>query len=199
MRNILLSTILIVLFVVAMHPVVAKSETFFTGGGIIKEIDGEDVNKITFGVNLFTNESGVPSAGRLQINFHNTHYDYLGNDYFDKGQFITTYISGGVIETRSFEYPADSGVDNDYTFVRIEAIGQFNGEDGWSTVTRFSDFGEPGTGILADAVRIMIYGPNNELAYDTASGADEGVYDYPREQSWKTLLDGGNVTVHYQD
>ena len=204
MKKTLLYFILAILLAVGVHPAVANSETFFTGGGIIKEGQGKDANKITFGVNIFTNELGVPSAGRLQINFHNTHYDYLGNDYFDKGKFVTTQITGGVIETHLLEYPADSGVHYDYTFVRIEAIGQFNGENDWSTVTRFSDFGEPGTGILADAVRIQLYDPSGKLVYDTGSGpmpAGETmmVYDYPHEQSWRTILDGGNVTIHYQD
>ena len=184
----------------AIYPVVANSETFFTGGGIIKEGHGKDANKITFGVNIFTNELGAPSTGSLQINFHNTYYDYLGNDNFDKCKFMTTDITGGVIETRLL----DGNPDNDYIFVRIEAFGQFNGEDGWSTVTRFSDFGQPGTGILSDAVRIQIYDPSGELVYDTGSGPvpvgeTMMIYDYPHEQSWRTILDGGNVTVHYQD
>ena len=38
MRNILLSTIFAVLVVMGIHPAVADSETFFTGGGIRKDM-----------------------------------------------------------------------------------------------------------------------------------------------------------------
>jgi hypothetical protein len=42
-----------------------------------------------------------------------------------------------------------------------------------------------------DAIRIQLFDPDDNHVYDTAW---EG--EFSREQSWRHLLDGGNVTVH---
>jgi hypothetical protein len=77
--------------------------------------------------------------------------------------------------------------------VRIEASGRLDGADGWSVLVRFSDFGIPVNDTTlpsghADALRVILFDPSGDAVYDTA-------LDYPREQSWRTLLDGGNVAV----
>lgn len=107
-----------------------------------------------------------------------------------------------MIETR---YLSNDVNNPTYTFIRIVAYGHLNGEDGWSTVTRFADdLVDLDYNVLPDAVRIQIYDPSGDLVYDTGSGPipqgeSEMVYDFPHEQSWRTFLDGGNVTVHFKD
>lgn len=200
MRKGLLITILIILpLIMIIYPGVANSETSVAGGGIITEGYGEGANRIIFGANIFTDEDGTPSSGILQINFHNTTYDYLEFDNFDKSIFRATEITGGNIDTRE--------INGDlYTFIRIEANGQLNGEDGWLTVTRFSDdIDDPDGGVLPDAVRIQIFYPTyDDLIYDTGSGPipqgeTEMVYDFPHDHSWRTFFDGGNITVFYEE
>jgi len=220
MKKLILGALLVVLLAMLTHPILANSETVFThdaiitGGGIITEGHGKDAPKITFGVDVFikyfvnengepADESGVPidptwplvfaepPIGDFHINFHNT-----SNDNLDKGKFTTTDIYAVAIHPGSYQDP--DGKDT-HLFARIEANGKFNGEDGWSIVVRFTDFGAPGKvkdanpDTAADAIRVMLF-ESGELVYDTA--ALDG--DYPREQSWRTLLDGGNVVVYYQ-
>lgn len=165
---------------------VAASETAFSGGGIIRDGQGPDAKKITFSTDILIDEEGQ-NAGFLQFVFHNL------DDVFDldKSRFIASDFSEVSISTRSFELP------DDHFFIRIRAHGQLDGEDGWSVLARFTDFGPPNsagveTGNARDAVRIMLFAPSGvEAWYDTA-------LDYPREQSWCALLDGGNVTVHFE-
>jgi hypothetical protein len=45
-----------------------------------------------------------------------------------------------------------------------------------------------------DAVRIQLVNPNGEYVYDTAWEAE-----FPREQGWRHLLDGGNISVHISE
>lgn len=175
-----------VLFTVAADPVLAGSETFFTGGGILKEGQGRDARKITFSVNVHVDQDDQVS-GHFQVNFQQL------DDYYnlDKSRFTTAEFTDLVIATRDFVTP------DDHFFVRLDAIGQLDGEDGWRVLARFADWGAPvhdpaDSGNLADSVRIMLFAPfGGELVYDTAR-------DYPREQVYRTLLDGGNVTVHFE-
>lgn len=223
-------TIWIIPIALIVNPVKAYSETIFSGGGIITE--GCDENAPIIKLVVFAIGEGALGGdgdGRLKINFENTRYSYLGDDHFDNGEFIATHFSRYEVETRQVEYPKNSGVLHDYTFVRIVANGQFNGEDGWSTHLRFSDSGHPcdaesyacrsekrSTGkkipyrifTATDSVRIQIYDepdmPGDDLAYDTASGPipegeDEMVYDFPHEQSWRTFFDAGNISLYNLD
>ena len=219
MKNLIPGIILSVLLVVLVHPISANSQTVYihdgiiTGGGIMTDGDGKAKPKITFGLNVlikyFADENGTfvdeygnvtnnnelvfaePPEGNIYINFHNT-----GNDDVDKGKFITTEITWMRINPQS--YPDSTGEPN-YIFVSLRADGKFNGEDGWSLTFRLSDFGNPGNSKatknnLSDAVRITIIDPDGTIVYDTAS---MGI-GFPREQGWRTLLDGGNITVYYQ-
>jgi hypothetical protein len=185
MNKIILITLLAFSLVMSAQPVKAECEPFFTGGGIITEGHGKDKLKITFAVNLFIYE-GESALGSLQVNFHKTgeenvnHSDFKSIDNF-------TELWGGVHEFNG----------NEYMFVSFVATGQFNGEDGWSILARFSDFGEPGVGKrdagdLSDAVRFTLIDPYSNLVYDTS-------LSFPREQVWRTLLDGGNLTFHCED
>jgi len=220
MKKLILGTLLAVLVAVCAYPLTANSQTvsirdgIITGGGIITEGQGKDALKITFGVNVlikyFVNEEGVfvdeagietnngelvfaePPVGNIHINFHNTGY----NDDLDKGKFTTTAITWMRINPQS--YPNTEG-DPNYIFVSLEGDGKFNGEDGWTLMLRLSDFGAPGNSKatkdnLSDAVRITIIDPNGIYVYDTAYMNIE----FPREQGWRNLLDGGNLTVYYQ-
>lgn len=218
MKKRILGTIFAVLLAMIMHPILANSETvltrdaIITGGGIITEGHGKDAPKITFGVHLLikyvVNEDGdpidengevsangqllfaEPPIGDFHINFHN-----ISNDDLDKGKLTTTDISAVRIAPLSYQDPEG---DPNSIFVSMTADGKFNGEYGWSIVVRISDFGSPGNSKaiknnLSDAIRISLIDPDEIHVYDTATL--DG--DFPREQSWRTLLDGGNITVYY--
>lgn len=223
MRIQLLITILIIPIVLSINPVKANSGTFFTGGGMITEGCDENASLINFAVFAF-NEGYTMNdgGGYLQINFDNTHYSYLGDDHFDGGEFIATYFSSYDVEVRQIEYPKNSGEMNDFTFVRLIAEGSYNGQPDWSVHLRFSDSGHLCEAMAypckseyqsfgaktsyrrfttTDAVRIQIYNApylGGDLVYDTASGPED-VYDFPREHSWRTFFDVGNVTVFNLD
>jgi hypothetical protein len=179
-KRILVSAI-VVLFGLTAGPALAGSDVLFTGGGLIKDGSGADAKRITFSVGLFVDADGM-TDGRLQFHFHNLDDVYA----LDQSRFTASVFDSVLIETRYRDTVP-------FTFVRIEARGSLDGEEGWSVLVRFSDFGVPVNNkeMLpenADALRIMLFGPGGDSVYDTA-------LDYPREQSWRTLLDGGNVSV----
>ena len=173
------------LFVLAANPTTAGSDVLFTGGGIIKDGHGAAAKRFSFSVNLFANADGI-NTGHLGLHFHNLD-DMHG---LDQSRFTASEFNSVYIETHYLEDTTP------YTFVRIEARGQLDGGDGWSVLVRFSDFGVPVRNKAlppthADALRVMLFDNpdrNGPAVYDSA-------FDYPREQSWRTLLDGGNVTV----
>ncbi len=177
----ILGTALLALFGLTAGPALAGSDVLFTGGGLIKDGTGAEAKRITFSVGVFVDADGM-TDGRLQFHFHN-----LDDAYgLDQSRFTASDFDRVVIETRYLD-------TTPYTFVRIEARGALDREEGWSVLVRFSDFGVPVSNrdLLpenADALRIMLFGPGGDAVYDTA-------LDYPREQSWRTLLDGGNVSV----
>lgn len=172
---------LVILFSLTAGTVLAGSDVLFTGGGVIKDGSGAAAKRITFSVGLFVDADGL-TDGRLQFHFHNLDDVYA----LDQSRFTASDFDRVVIETRYRDTIP-------FTFVRIEARGSLDGAEGWSVVVRFSDFGVPVNNRdlspeNADAIRIMLFGPSGDAVYDTA-------LDYPREQSWRTLLDGGNVSV----
>jgi hypothetical protein len=177
----ILSAALVTLFSLTADSALAGSDVLFTGGGIIKDGSGAAAKRITFSVNLFVDADGM-SAGHLGFGFHKLD-DIYG---LDRSRFKASDFDSVVIETRYRDATP-------FTFVRIEARGSLDGQDGWSVLARFSDFGVPVSDAAlppehADALRITLFGPGGDAVYDTA-------LDYPREQSWRTLLDGGNVAV----
>jgi hypothetical protein len=179
-KRILVSASVILLSLTA-GSVMAGSDVLFTGGGLIKDGSGADAKRITFSVGLFVDADGM-TDGRLQFHFHNLDDVYA----LDQSRFTASAFDSVLIETRYRDTVP-------FTFVRIEARGSLDGEEGWSVLVRFSDFGVPVNDkeMLpenADALRIRLFGPGGDAVYDTA-------LDYPREQSWRTLLDGGNVSV----
>lgn len=219
MKNLIFCMIVTVLLAWFVHPISVNSQTIsvrdaiIAGGGIITEGHGKDAHKITFGVNVlikyFADENGTfvdeygnetidnelvfaePPVGNIHINFQNT-----GHNDVDKGQFTTSEITWMRINPQS--YPDSEGEPN-YIFVSLAGYGKFTGEDDWTLILRLSDFGAPGNSKatednLSDAVRITIIDPDGYNVYDTAN-LD---YGFPREQGWRTLLDGGDLTVYYQ-
>lgn len=164
------------------RPVVADSDVLFTGGGFIKDGRAADAKRISFSVNVYVDADGVGS-GHLGFRFHNLDEEYR----LDQTRFTAMRFDSVIVATH---YLDDT---TPYTFVRIEATGQLDGMADWSVLARFSDFGVPVRNKAlpsahADALRIMLFDPNGDLAYDSAQ-------DYPREQAWRALLDGGNVSV----
>lgn len=182
--KLILRSAMTALFVLSAGPIWAGSEVFLTGGGVIRDGRGPDTRKITFSADIFMIEEGQ-SEGQIQFQFHR-----VGNPDFDKRKFTANDFSEFSVYTNESE---TLGI---YNFIRIWAHGQLNGEDGWSVLVRFTDFGTPAGGKdnsngRADAVRIMLFDPYGALVYDTAQ-------DYPKEQGWRALLDGGNVAVHFR-
>ncbi|KPK51869.1 MAG: hypothetical protein PVI25_10560 [Gammaproteobacteria bacterium] len=179
-KRILVSAI-VVLFSLTAGPVLAGSDVLFTGGGLIKDGTGADAKRITFSVGLFVDVDGM-TDGHLDFHFHNLDDVYA----LDQSRFTASVFDSVLIETQYRDTVP-------YTFVRIEASGSLDGVEGWSVLARFSDFGVPVNNkeMLpenADALRIRLFGPGGDAVYDTA-------LDYPRDQAWRTLLDGGNVSV----
>lgn len=166
----------------AAAPTFAGSDVLFTGGGLIKDGHAANAKRISFSVNLFVDADGVGS-GHLGFQFHNLDDGYgLDQSRFTASDFDSVYIATHYLEDIT-----------PYTFVRIEAAGRLNGMEGWSVLARFSDFGVPVRNKAlppthADALRVILFDPSGDAVYDTA-------LDYPREQSWRTLLDGGNVSI----
>jgi hypothetical protein len=169
------------------EPIFADSETFVTGTGIITEGQGRDAPEITFGVQIFIDEAGE-CAGNFAINFHNTN-----NIEVDQGVFIATEFTYIAIGTAAYEYP--TGVFTDYTYALIGANGLFNGEDDWSVMINFADFGKSGRSkshadMPSDAVRIrLIDNFAAETVYETPQ-------DFSTDQEQRTLLAGGNIAVY---
>lgn len=167
----------------AATPALADADAIFHGGGFITDGRGADAKKITFSVNVFADAGGV-AVGQLQFQFHN-----LDDTYgLDRTRFTATAFDEVIFETRHFE-------DTPFTFVRIQAHGAFQGSDGWSVTVRFSDFGVPVRNpelppTHADAVRIQLFDPAEVPIYDSGWAQENW-----REQSWRALLDGGNVTL----
>jgi hypothetical protein len=181
--KLILRSALTALFVLSATPVWAGSEIFLTGGGVIRDGRGPDARKITFSVDLFATQDGQ-NDGQIQFQFHR-----VGNPDLDKSRFTANDFSEFSVYTNESE---TLGI---YQFIRIWAHGQLNGEDGWSVLLRVTDFGTPVGGKdkldgRVDAVRIMLFEPDGDAVYDTAQ-------DYPREQGWRALLDGGNVVLHF--
>lgn len=176
-----LSPALAVLFCLTVAPAFAASDMLFTGGGFIKDGKGAAAKRISFSVSLFV-EADAASEGHLSFRFHNLD----DQDGLDQSRFRATQFDSVRIATRYLE-------TTPYTFVRIEASGKLNGADGWSVLARFSDFGVPVRNKAlqtnhSDALRVILFDPSGVDVYDTA-------LDFPREQSWRALLDGGNVAV----
>lgn len=171
------------LFSLTTSLALADADVIFSGGGIIRDESGADAKRITFSANLFA-ASGGAGTGRLQFHFHN-----LDDSYgLDRSRFTASDFDEVYFETRYFE-------DTPYTYVRILARGELNGEAGWSMMVRFADFGVPVRNVAlppnhADAVRIQLFDPADIHIYDTGWAQENW-----REQGWRTLLDGGNVTV----
>ncbi|UCC13421.1 MAG: hypothetical protein JSW21_08445 [Gammaproteobacteria bacterium] len=177
----ILGSAIVALFSLTAGPVLAGSDVLFTGGGIITDGSGAAAKRIPFSVGLFVDADGM-TDGRLQFHFHNLDDVYA----LDQSRFTASVFDSVLIETRYRDTVP-------FTFVRIEARGSLDRMEGWSVLVRFSDFGVPVNNkeMLpenADALRISLFGPGGEAVYDTA-------LDYPREQAWRTLLDGGNVSV----
>ncbi len=185
MKKLMISITLAVLFLMIPHYALAKPDTKVTAGGALFEGKGKDAQKITFGLNISIDEEGQYS-GHIQINFHN-----VLDDSLDKSKFKSTNIN----EIWSSENIYD---EEKFHFIGVNTSGQLNGEVGWALVIRMSDFGEPGrtkldTYNLSDAMRISVFNPIDVHVWDTAM-EDVG---YPREQAWRTLLNGGNIKAHY--
>lgn len=164
---------------------------FMTGGGqIIDDNDGSlkanRLEVISFGGNVGVALDGG-LHGQWQATLHNVSVNSL-----DKGNFHTTSIDRVVFQDLdSIEDPAPP--EALYNFIRFDATGRFNGEDGWSVSVRATDTGEPGNGPNAgedkDSIRILLYDPSDVLVYDSQS-------DFPAQQAGRHELDRGNIQIH---
>ena len=164
---------------------------FMTGGGqIIDDNDGDlkkkDHERISFGGNVGIRLDGT-LHGQWQAHLHN-----VSDDTLDKGNFHSTSIDRVVFrDLDQFEDPAPP--EALWNFIRFDATGRFNGEDGWSVVVRATDTGEPGNGKNAgddtDSIRIQLYNPGGVMVYDSLT-------DFPAQQQSRHNLDHGNLQIH---
>jgi hypothetical protein len=187
-RRLILGTIILASAALTTSTCLANFVTTVNGGGIIKEGTGTNENKITFSLNVYADDDIPEGVGHFQAQFHRLalHPD------LEKSRFFSRDITGFYIGT-------DNLASTPFTFVKIWANGRLDGEDNWSVIIRFSDFGNPKKkkGLAqnqADAVRIQLFNSNGEQVYDTAR-EDE----FSREQGWRHLLDGGNISIHVSE
>lgn len=187
-KTLILGTIILASAALTTSTCLADFVTTVNGGGIIKEGAGTEENKITFSLNVYADDDVPEGVGHFHAQFHRLalHPD------LEKSGFFSRDITGFFIGPNEFQ-------STPYTFVKIWATGRLDGEDNWSVIIRFSDFGNPkkDKGLPqnhVDAVRIQLFNPSGEHVYDTA-WKDE----FSREQGWRHLLDGGNISVHVSE
>ena len=167
---------------VAATPCLAENEITVNGGGIIKEGVGAYLNKITFSVNVYADDDIPEGTGHFQTRFHRLPL----HPELEMSRFFSSEITG---------FSFRPCTDRPCIFIKIWAEGRLDGKEGWEVIIRLTDFGNPPNKMNlppddADAIRIQLFDPDNNHVYDTAW---EG--EFSREQSWRHLLDGGNISV----
>ncbi|MDH3788054.1 MAG: hypothetical protein OES53_05770 [Xanthomonadales bacterium] len=187
-RTLILGTAILASAALTSATCLANFVTTVNGGGIIKEGAGTDENKITFSLNVYADDDVPEGVGHFQAQFHRLAL----HPGLEKSRFFSRDITGFYIGPGNFESTPN-------TSVKIWASGRLDREDGWSVIIRFADFGNPkkNKGLPqnhVDAVRIQLVNPNGEYVYDTAWEAE-----FSREQGWRHLLDGGNISVHISE
>ena len=180
-RMILISaTVVTLLLILSVSIAFANGVGSVNGGGQIYEApDGAkrpEWNVVSFGGWV---QKSTVITGEWQVNFHN-----VGDDDFDKSHFHTTDI-----QTVKF-YAPDSGTCN--AAFNMYAVGEWNGNPGYSMWFRAGDFGSPGN---ADTIRVTLYAPGVAAAvYDTHTSTE-----FKDESSCvgsaRTGLDAGNITI----
>lgn len=182
-RTYIFGPAIVAILAVVATPCLADNEITVNGGGIIKEGVGTNLNKITFSVNVYADDDIPEGTGHFQARFHRLPlYPEL-----EMSRFFSREITG---------FSVSPCTARPCVFIKILAEGRLDGEEGWGVVIRMTDFGNPPgeKGLppdYGDAIRISLFDPEDNHVYDTAW---EG--EFSREQSWRHLLDGGNVSVH---
>jgi hypothetical protein len=179
---------------VAAAPCLADGEINVNGGGIIKQGFGPEKNKITFSVNVYADEDVPGGVGQFKARFHHL----IHHPDLEKVSFFSDEITDFYMDFRIFD---SDGISTPYTFIKIWADGRLGHEEGWSVVVRFSDFGVPPQKMSlpynhADAIRLQLVNPDGDHVYDTAWEYDPGEFEFDREQIWRHVLDGGNISVN---
>jgi hypothetical protein len=193
-RSLILGLATSALLAFAAVPCLADNEITVNGGGIIKEGAGPERNKITFSVNVYTDDDVPEGTGHFQARFHRlAHHPDL-----EKKGFFSNEITGFYLSLNEFD---DGSFTTPYAFIKIWADGRLGREEGWSVVIRFSDFDNPAKDNSlpynhADAIRIQLFDPDGIHAYDTAWEYGPGEFEFSREQGWRHVLDGGNISLH---
>jgi hypothetical protein len=182
-RRYILGPAIVASLAVAAAPCLADNAITVNGGGIIKEGVGANLNKITFSVNIYADDDIPEGTGHFQARFHRLPL----HPELEMTRFFSREITG-------FSFtPCAAGP---CIFIKLWAEGRLDGEEGWEVVIRFTDVGNPQNEEslpldYGDAIRIQLFDPDGNHVYDTA-----WIGEFSREQSWRHLLDGGNVTVH---
>jgi hypothetical protein len=182
-RTSILGPAIAAILAVAATPCLADNEIIVNGGGIIKDGVGANLNKITFSVNVYADDGMPEGTGHFQARFHRLPL----HPELEMSRFFSREIT---------EFTIRPCTEGPCIFIKISAEGRLDGEEGWAVVTRMTDFGNPPGGKgrpldYGDAIRISLFDPDGIHVYDTAW---EG--EFSLEQSWRHLLDGGNVSVH---
>ena len=182
-RTLFLGPAIVAIIATAATPCLADNEITITGGGIIKEGVGLSLNKITFSVNVYVDDDVPQGIGHFRARFHRLplHPD------LEMSRFFSTEIT---------DFYIDACNAMPCTLIKIWADGRLDGEADWRVEIRLTDFGNPPNkkGLpwnYADAIRIQLVDPDDIPVYDTAL-----IGEFTREQSWRHLLDGGNISVH---
>jgi len=157
-------------------------EGFLTGGGQLKDGNGNNANRVSFGGNVgFLADFSV--VGEIEVNFHNVSVDSLAgarfhSDSFTALQFLKDAGAG------PNPPPANANV------AKYTALGTVNGVSGWTLKACVSDRGEPGKN---DTISFVLINPANVVVY--SSVADFGTTETSQDCA-RSLLDSGNLQIH---
>jgi hypothetical protein len=168
------------------------------GGGNINSGKGKNAFKITFAGNVGLVDNYGDPVGQWQANFHNVSavtIDGAPDTDIDKWHFHTTAITH--LSFVDYSGPPENIPDPDppaadYNYVKFEATGKFNGEDGWKLRVNATDAGEGKD--ADDEIRIRLWEPGLSMSADPTydSFDDFGSEGYHSRAD----LDGGNIQIH---
>jgi hypothetical protein len=143
------------------------------GGGQLREGDGKNPLKISFGGKLY--RFGSDLECEWQVRFHN-----VGDDEFDKTKFHGETCT----ELNVFDPGPAEGV------VNFKVEGEFEGASGYTLLFRMEDRGEPGRD---DTIRIELWNGTSKT-YDTHNSG-EFTDESNNVGNARTGLDKGNIEI----
>lgn len=160
-------------------------EGFLTSGGSIKNGNGPNAERISWGGNVgFLADFSI--VGEWNTNFHDVDGTSLDGAHFHADEITSLQFvdDGGAGPAPP---PANANV------ARFIASGTLNGVPGYQLRVCAADRGEPGKG--NDTMRMTLFAPGSVLVYDSLTSGDFAD-QAPTSACDGHELDGGNVQIH---